>query len=153
MSRYDDDDYAMPRRHRGCACGNDLPGMCPGPAFCPYNQPDTSDEELADKAGAAAFSAAEDLLMVLDRLSGDWGDQPDAINDLTARIAGLHAEAVALLGLPRRRTRGGGIAPVLSTADETKLREMMRDPRYWRDRDPELVRQVMAGFRAMVGVV
>lgn len=150
---YHADDYALPRRHRGCACGSDMPGMCPGPAFCPVNGRGPSDEEQADEAGAAAFSAAEDLLMVLDRLSGDWGDQPDAINDLTARIAGLHAEAVALLGLPRRRTRGGGIAPVLSTADETNLREMMRDPRYWRDRDPELVRQVMAGFRAMVGVV
>lgn len=147
------DEYTLPRRHRGCACGNDLPGMCPGQSNCPYAGDGPSDEDRAEEAGAAAFSAAEDLCAVLDRLSGDWGDQPDAIADLTARIADLHAEAVALLGLPRRRTRSGGIAPVLSTAEETKLRETMRDPRYWRDRDPELVRQVMAGFRAMVGVV
>ena len=30
---------------------------------------------------------------------------------------------------------------------EAELHEMMRDPRYWRDRDPEFIRRVTDGFR------
>lgn len=148
MYDLDRDEYALPRRARGCACGHDLPGRCPGPSNCPYNADEPSDEDRAAEEGPRAFSAAEDLASVLDRPSGNWGDQPDALADLTARIAALHAEAVALLGMPRRRTRSGGIAPGLTAADETNLRAVMRDPRYWRDREPAMVRAVAAGFRA-----
>jgi hypothetical protein len=35
--------------------------------------------------------------------------------------------------------------------DETELRAMMRDPRYWRTREPEFVRRVTDGFRRLVG--
>ncbi len=42
--------------------------------------------------------------------------------------------------------RGGGSEDALS---EEKLREMMSDPRYWRDRDPAWVRRVSDGFRAL----
>jgi hypothetical protein len=38
---------------------------------------------------------------------------------------------------------------VKETAEE--LREMMRDPRYWRTREPEFVKRVTEGFRALVG--
>ena len=31
--------------------------------------------------------------------------------------------------------------------DEARLHDMMRDPRYWRDRDPEFIGRVTAGFR------
>ncbi len=41
---------------------------------------------------------------------------------------------------------GGGLVP-----DEDQLVEMMRDPRYWRDRDPEFVAQVTEGFRRLYG--
>jgi hypothetical protein len=34
---------------------------------------------------------------------------------------------------------------------EAELREMMRDPRYWRTREPEFVKRVMEGFLALVG--
>jgi hypothetical protein len=47
-----------------------------------------------------------------------------------------------------------GLAPraEASTAtDETELRAMMRDPRYWRTREPEFVRRVTDGFRRLVG--
>jgi hypothetical protein len=33
---------------------------------------------------------------------------------------------------------------------EAQLREMMRDPRYWRARDPEWIKRVTDGFRALV---
>lgn len=34
---------------------------------------------------------------------------------------------------------------------ESELRAMMRDPRYWRTREPEFVRRVTEGFRRLVG--
>lgn len=33
--------------------------------------------------------------------------------------------------------------------DEPALHDMMRDPRYWRDRDPQFIAQVSAGFRRL----
>ncbi len=35
--------------------------------------------------------------------------------------------------------------------DEADLRKMMRDPRYWRSREPEFVQRVTEGFRRLVG--
>jgi hypothetical protein len=35
--------------------------------------------------------------------------------------------------------------------DEAELRRMMRDPRYWRAREPDFVRRVTEGFRRLVG--
>jgi hypothetical protein len=43
---------------------------------------------------------------------------------------------------------GGAAAAEL---DESALAEMVRDPRYWRDRDPDFVAQVSAGFRKFYG--
>ena len=37
------------------------------------------------------------------------------------------------------------------TMTEEQLREMMRDPRYWRQRNPEWVKRVTDGYRALVG--
>lgn len=34
-------------------------------------------------------------------------------------------------------------------SEEKALHEMMRDPRYWRDRDPELIARVTEGFRRL----
>jgi hypothetical protein len=34
---------------------------------------------------------------------------------------------------------------------EAELRDMIRDPRYWRTREPEFVKRVMEGFLALVG--
>ncbi len=38
-----------------------------------------------------------------------------------------------------------------SAADEGELRAMMRDPKYWRDKDPSVVEKVTKGFRALYG--
>ncbi|TCH97966.1 hypothetical protein EJV46_12175 [Roseococcus sp. SYP-B2431] len=37
-----------------------------------------------------------------------------------------------------------------ATMDEGELRRMMRDPRYWRQREPEFVKRVTEGFRKLV---
>ena len=47
-----------------------------------------------------------------------------------------------------------GLAPradAAGVADEGELRAMMRDPRYWRTREPEFVKRVTDGFRRLVG--
>ena len=41
--------------------------------------------------------------------------------------------------------------PDVKRETEAELREMMRDPRYWRAREPEFVKRVTKGFRALVG--
>jgi len=41
--------------------------------------------------------------------------------------------------------------PPAVTETEAELREMMRDPRYWQKREPEWVKRVTDGFRALVG--
>jgi len=41
-------------------------------------------------------------------------------------------------------------AEVPTPADESELRSMMRDPRYWRTREPEFVKRVTEGFRRLV---
>lgn len=34
---------------------------------------------------------------------------------------------------------------------ERELREMMRDPKYWRDQDPEYTRKIENGFKNLYG--
>ena len=43
------------------------------------------------------------------------------------------------------QSNGAGAA----TNDESKLREMIKDPRYWRDRDPDFVNRVSEGFQKL----
>ncbi|MCE2510389.1 MAG: hypothetical protein J4G10_05365 [Alphaproteobacteria bacterium] len=43
------------------------------------------------------------------------------------------------------RSNGAGTA----TGEENQLREMMKDPRYWRDHDPDFVSQVSQGFQRL----
>jgi hypothetical protein len=38
---------------------------------------------------------------------------------------------------------------VQAAADEAALSQMMRDPRYWRDRDPDVIAKVTEGFRRL----
>jgi hypothetical protein len=49
-------------------------------------------------------------------------------------------------GEPNLRGLGGGAS---GPADETELRKLMADKRYWRDHDPEIVRIVAEGFKRL----
>lgn len=59
--------------------------------------------------------------------------------------------------LAMERMMGAGEPPMqrdaepAPPADEAELRRMMRDPRYWRAREPEIVKRVTDGFRRLVG--
>ncbi len=43
----------------------------------------------------------------------------------------------------------GGDGAGAGQPDENRLHDMMRDPRYWRDRDPDFIGRVTAGFRRL----
>lgn len=43
----------------------------------------------------------------------------------------------------------GSTAEVMPRLAEYDLKKMMRDPRYWRDQEPEIVERVRAGFRKL----
>jgi len=63
------------------------------------------------------------------------------------------AEGVLALEQMMRKEEPGlsrEVAPP-AAASEAELRAMMRDPRYWRTREPEFVRRVTEGFRRLVG--
>lgn len=80
-----------------------------------------------------------------------WG----AANLPAAVVEALSTTAEGVLALERmmrgdeprlQRDNAPATAP-----DEGELRRMMRDPRYWRAREPEFVKRVSEGFRKLVG--
>lgn len=77
----------------------------------------------ADVLGS--LSSSFEGVMALYRMMKGQGGEPDM------GMAGIAAE---------RQDNGG---------DEGSLRRMMRDPRYWRERDPSYVAQVTQGFRRL----
>lgn len=97
-----------------------------------------SPEELAEldrivtPRAAALFAKAfgPEFHELLDPLTRDDGPdgQPQAVAAEDESLSG---------GQPAAQT------------DERKLREMMRDPRYWRDKDPDYMDQVAGGFRRL----
>ena len=80
------------------------------------------------------------ILETLKFLGSSWLEVAVAVDKRletqAARIAELEAENAALRN---------------NKTQEEALREMMCDPRYWRQRDPELVNIVRDGFRKLVG--
>jgi hypothetical protein len=70
-------------------------------------------------------------------------------NELHVALAGSYEGVIALHEMMRKAEpeivgqAGSGQLAVT----EDSLRELIRDPRYWRDRDPEIVQRVTAGYR------
>ncbi len=80
-----------------------------------------------------------------------WGRQnlPAPVYEaLSTTYEGVLALERMMAGKEPAMTRDAE-APAVETEDE--LRKMMRDPRYWRTREPEFVRRVTDGFRRLVG--
>lgn len=103
----------------------------------------------------AAFGGAERWAEVSRQLLafGKKNLPPDVLGSLSSSFEGV----MALY----RMMKGQGGEPALTgpalesaaagAADEITLRGMMRDPRYWRERDPSYVAQVTSGFQRMYG--
>lgn len=81
-----------------------------------------------------------------------WGTAHLAPEVMTA-LAGSFEGILALQQMMRASEPtllDTGMAPA-AEPDEATLAEMMRDPRYWQQRDPEFVARVTAGFRKLYG--
>lgn len=98
----------------------------------------------------AAFGGAERWAEMSRQLLafGKKNLPPDVLGSLSSSFEGV----MALY----RMMKGQGGEPSLTAAeaapgaaDEGALRGMMRDPRYWRERDPSYVAQVTQGFQRM----
>jgi hypothetical protein len=98
----------------------------------------------------AAFGGEERFREVARQISA-WGkaNLPEAV------VTALSGTAEGVIALHRMmQAKEPPLAreaepPVV--ADEAELRRMMRDPRYWRTREPEFVKRVTDGFRRLVG--
>lgn len=79
-----------------------------------------------------------------------WGRAnlpPQAFEALSTTAEGVLAmHAMMRSGEPGLMRAGG---PVEEPLDQAKLDQLMRDPRYWRDRDPELIAKVRRGFERL----
>lgn len=98
----------------------------------------------------AHFGGEDRFKRIASQLSA-WGGAnlpPQVFEALSSSYDGVVALAkLAMKSEPDIAREADAPAP----ADETALRAMMRDPRYWRSREPEFVRRVTDGFRRLVG--
>ena len=93
----------------------------------------------------------EDTWREISRQLLAWGRKnlpPAALDGLTTSYDGvvaLHRMMTASEPSALRAAASSGPVP----GNEEDLHKMMRDPRYWRDRDPALLAKVTEGFRRM----
>ncbi len=98
----------------------------------------------------AQFGGEERFRRVAAQLSA-WGraSLPDAVfqalSSTAEGVVALH-RMMESKDPPLSRDAAAEAAP-----DEAELRRMMRDPRYWRSREPDFVKRVTDGFRRLVG--
>ncbi len=82
-----------------------------------------------------------------------WGRRnlpEDAFAVLSSSVEGVKALHGLMSAKPSepRLVRGGDLPQGL---DESRLRRMMEDPRYWREREPQFVNRVLRGFQQLYG--
>ncbi|HBR68548.1 MAG TPA: hypothetical protein DEA55_04135 [Rhodospirillaceae bacterium] len=74
---------------------------------------------------------------------------PDVLGNLSSSFEGVLALERMMKSNEPSLQRGSDNVP--TGMDEKELNSMMRDPRYWRDRDPAFVAKVTEGFQKMFG--
>jgi hypothetical protein len=98
----------------------------------------------------ARYGGEERFRRMAQQLSA-WGRAnlpPPVFEALSTTEEGVVALERMMQGKEPAMERETGAPPA---EDEGELRKMMRDPRYWRSREPELVRRVTEGFRRLTG--
>lgn len=162
------DGYAIEAKHELC-CGDDTINNRLHEAGFSQNQAqlvyDLAAERLMPLIAEAAgeFEAERQVEKLRDHFGGEerfrrvaaqitaWGRSnlpPPVMEALSTTAEGV----VALHRM--MEAKEPGLAPradATGSTDEGELRAMMRDPRYWRTREPEFVRRVTDGFRRLVG--
>ena len=102
-------------------------------------------ERLTDQFGG------REKWQALARQIGAWG-RANLAEDTYATLASSYDGVIALHEMMRVREPNvlrGDADGTAAEPDEAGLRGLMRDPRYWRDRDPALVARVTEGFRRL----
>lgn len=74
---------------------------------------------------------------------------PEAALPAIERMCESHEGIIALEAIMEAMKDGSfaGNTQAVAGASEKELREMMNDPRYWKDRDPHFIKQVTEGFQ------
>jgi hypothetical protein len=101
---------------------------------------------------AAAFGGPEQFGVVSRQLLayGKKNLSPDVLNNLASSFEGVMALYRMMKGQePGMSAAANGGDPAAGGEDD--LRQMMRDPRYWRDKDPAYVAKVTEGFKKIYG--
>jgi hypothetical protein len=106
-------------------------------------QPDLEGE--AAKLGENANDRIQAASMFADKFF------PTEAIPAVERMCESHEGILALETIMEAMKDGSFAAEAQSTAgqSEADLREMMNDPRYWKDRDPHFIKQVTEGFQGL----
>ena len=170
------DDYAITAGHPLLASDPDLNATLHEAGFSPQQAQlvyDLAAERVLPviETLASEFEADRQLVRLVDHFGGEerwqevsrqllsWGKAnlpPEVLHALSTtyegvlalhrmmdggETAGLEADAPPDFRSPTPAAMGG--------MDEDGLKSLMRDPRYWRDRDPVVMRRVTDGFRRL----
>lgn len=97
------------------------------------------------------FGGAEQWRVVSKQLLtyGQKNLPVDVLDNLTSSYEGVLALHRMMKGQEPSLNRQNGIQS--NSIDEMKLNSMMRDPKYWRDKDPAFVAKVTEGFKNLYG--
>lgn len=161
------DGYAIAERHPLLASDPDLNALLHGAGFT-ADQAQLVYDLAADRVLpmieglAAEFEADRQLVRLIDHFGGEeaWGEvsrqilawgkanmPPDVLGALATTFEGVMAlHGMMTSGEPALGAGAGTAEPPL---DEEGAKALMRDPRYWRDRDPALVRKVGRAFERL----
>lgn len=109
-------------------------------------------EATRDAERLAAHFGGQDAWSRFARQIRTWGeanlpkDVMDVLSSSYDGVIAMHQMMQAREPNVLRETGDPATAP-----DEARLTQMMRDPRYWRDRDPAFIAEVTAGFQRLYG--
>ena len=106
------------------------------------------NESAAMKELCEFFGGDEKTIAVLNEINefAEKNLSPEAFDALASSADGIKAIYDMMSSKEPAIAAGAGAT---DKPDDGALRQMMRDPKYWRDHDPEFVRKIESGFRKL----
>ncbi|HYF09589.1 MAG TPA: hypothetical protein VD970_18370 [Acetobacteraceae bacterium] len=162
------EDYAIEERHALCCADPAINARLHAAGFTPAQAQlvyDLAAERLLPLIGEVAqeLEAERDLDRLRAHFGGEerfrriaaqlsaWGEA-NLPKGVFEALASSHEGVIALARMAMKTEPAlAREAEAPAPADEAALRAMMRDPRYWRTREPEFVKRVTEGFCRLVG--
>lgn len=114
-----------------------------------YAQAIGSQEPDLDAEAAKLGENANDRIQAASMFANKFF--PEQAIPAVERMCESHEGILALETIMEAMKDGSFTAETKPTAgaSEADLREMMNDPRYWKDRDPQFIKQVTEGFQGL----